>query len=56
MAYNQLKWESEWIMNHPERYEGQYHQKAVIQNIKKRFIIHELKKELERNKKPLKEV
>ena len=42
--------EFEWIMNHPEHYDGPMHQKAVIGNIEKRHKIDKLEakvKELE---------
>ena len=47
--YNQVKWESEWILSHLEEYDGPMHQKAVIGNIEKRARIAELEGELDRS-------
>lgn len=38
----QLEWEIKWINNHPELYEGEYHQKAVINNITNRYRKNEV--------------
>lgn len=32
-----LEWELNWVVEHPERYEGPLHQRAVCENIKKRY-------------------
>lgn len=48
MAYDQVKWESKWIMNNQKRYEGLMHQKAVIGNIEKRHKILELERKIKK--------
>jgi len=32
-----LQWEIDWIMSHPEGYDGPMHQKAVCGNVIKRY-------------------
>lgn len=39
-----LEDEIEWVRNNPHRYEGPYHQKAVINNITKRYRMTEAQK------------
>lgn len=38
-----LQAEINWINNRPERYESPWHQKAVIVNIVKRYLMDEIK-------------
>ncbi len=37
-----LQWEIDWIMSHPDGYDGPMHQKAVCGNVTKRYAMNEL--------------
>ena len=38
------QWEVVWVAKHPDFYEGEWHQRAVIGNIEKRYYIKEATK------------
>ena len=39
-----LQAEIDWVNDHPELYEGEWHQRAIIGNISKMYYIREVKK------------
>lgn len=38
-----MEWELEWILGNLDQYQSHEHANAVIQNIKKRYIIQEMR-------------
>lgn len=45
-----MNWEIEWVKANAHRYQGEYHVKAVIANIKKRYQMKEMTAEINRGK------